>query len=540
MRFLGTLLVGIVLSSLFAPLVWAQNGCAVPGITGFEQSQAPNGDYDLFTFTGCVPNSSYDDFVISFFDASNIMLQENIEFTPSIGPDGSFRVELDASFPEGTTMNYQLIVDGQQIGSLGSVYVDYTFVEAEVVNPACSETQECTTADGQPGSMECSGEQINGACELQSCGTCISVADPVQEEDVREAMPVTVPENDGEPDISQQDPDADIIDFSYCLQVPDGTQRSNCEQCISQGEDGEYVYTAVGCVRTAGAGLTRDLVRLMMGAVGGVAIMSILAGAFFLSISRGDSSKVKEAKELITAAVSGLFFIIFSIFILQFVGVSILQIPGLGGSGGQGAVRPVFDDPNIQGGGQIGGGNPAEPVAENPPAVPAEPQDTEWQPEDVQWSTSVADDGFVEVCITYPQAGVADNTIGVRATPSVSGSSYPVFEWSLGAAQKVAGERYRQCGSVNIESYAAEVVENIYENQFGSSQSFQGGVIDGGQFSYSVGVSQVGAADPNVSAAEREAFLNALQSQNALLRVEYAVNGQTYTDFSIPFVGIGG
>ena len=39
---------------------------------------------------------------------------------------------------------------------------------------------------------------------------------------------------------------------------------------------------------------------------------------------------IKEAKEMITSAIVGSLFIIFSITILQFIGVSILHIPGFG------------------------------------------------------------------------------------------------------------------------------------------------------------------------------------------------------------------
>jgi hypothetical protein len=99
------------------------------------------------------------------------------------------------------------------------------------------------------------------------------------------------------------------------------------------GNSGEFadsrIYTAVGCLQTSNEGLVRDLVRLLMGVSGTVALLSILGGAFMLSISQGDTNKVKQGRELIMAAVGGLVFMIFSIIILQFVGVSLLHIPGL-------------------------------------------------------------------------------------------------------------------------------------------------------------------------------------------------------------------
>jgi hypothetical protein len=120
--------------------------------------------------------------------------------------------------------------------------------------------------------------------------------------------------------------------FDYCSQAPAGPQREACIACIGPVEAGgeqTKVYTAFGCMGTNGEDLTRDLVRLLLGIVGGIALLSTLAAAFLLTTSQGEVSKVKSAKELITASVSGILFIIFSIMILDFIGVRILRIPGL-------------------------------------------------------------------------------------------------------------------------------------------------------------------------------------------------------------------
>lgn len=93
------------------------------------------------------------------------------------------------------------------------------------------------------------------------------------------------------------------------------------------------IYTAVGCVSTSVTsdnGMIAQLVRIGLGLAGGLALLMILAGGFIYSTSQGDPRKANEAKELITSAVMGLLFIIFSVTLLQFIGVSILQIPGFG------------------------------------------------------------------------------------------------------------------------------------------------------------------------------------------------------------------
>lgn len=139
----------------------------------------------------------------------------------------------------------------------------------------------------------------------------VEVGAPIEEELENESVPVQ--------------------NFSYCAQAPAGPQRDACIACVGETdtEGQDKIYTAFGCMRVSGAGLTEDLVRLLLGIVGGIALLSILAAAFLLTTSQGEVSKVKQAKELITASVSGILFIIFSIMALNFIGVTVLRIPGL-------------------------------------------------------------------------------------------------------------------------------------------------------------------------------------------------------------------
>jgi hypothetical protein len=67
-----------------------------------------------------------------------------------------------------------------------------------------------------------------------------------------------------------------------------------------------------------------------LGIAGGVALLTILSAAFLFSISQGDPKRTGQAKEMMTAAVIGLLFVIFSVTILQFLGVTVLHLPGFG------------------------------------------------------------------------------------------------------------------------------------------------------------------------------------------------------------------
>ena len=52
-------------------------------------------------------------------------------------------------------------------------------------------------------------------------------------------------------------------------------------------------------------------------------------GGFKILVSAGDPKGVQAGGETITSALIGLLFIIFSVFLLELIGVKILGIPGL-------------------------------------------------------------------------------------------------------------------------------------------------------------------------------------------------------------------
>jgi hypothetical protein len=116
--------------------------------------------------------------------------------------------------------------------------------------------------------------------------------------------------------------------YDVCQQIDPGTEQyTRCMECFV---DKEGVWTAVGCIPQDPASAIESLVKIGLGIAGGVVLIMIIVGAFMLSASQGDPNKVGEAKEIITSAIIGLIFIIFSVTLLQFIGVEILHIPGFG------------------------------------------------------------------------------------------------------------------------------------------------------------------------------------------------------------------
>lgn len=87
--------------------------------------------------------------------------------------------------------------------------------------------------------------------------------------------------------------------------------------------------TAIGKFDVTPQAFVKRIFGLLLGISGGVALLLILYSSYRLMMSRGDPEKLQGARETLTSAIVGLLFIIFSLIILEIVGVDILKIPGL-------------------------------------------------------------------------------------------------------------------------------------------------------------------------------------------------------------------
>ena len=95
------------------------------------------------------------------------------------------------------------------------------------------------------------------------------------------------------------------------------------------GVGGDCINTAIGLIPTKPAGLVSRLFSLLLGLSGGIALILIMISGYRLMTSGANAEAVTGAKETLTSAIVGLLFIIFSLVILEVVGVDILKIPGL-------------------------------------------------------------------------------------------------------------------------------------------------------------------------------------------------------------------
>jgi hypothetical protein len=86
--------------------------------------------------------------------------------------------------------------------------------------------------------------------------------------------------------------------------------------------------TAFGDISTDPTGFIKSLFGIILSLAGGIAIILIMISGYRLMASQGNPEKVQAAREQLTSAIVGLLFIIFSVTILQIIGVDILHIPG--------------------------------------------------------------------------------------------------------------------------------------------------------------------------------------------------------------------
>ncbi len=132
------------------------------------------------------------------------------------------------------------------------------------------------------------------------------------------------------------DADPSLINATTCTngKSPDGKPCTNSsgQFCNPDSGDkdnnGKGILTAIGCVPTEPAALVGAILRIGTMAGGGIALLLMISGAFQMMTSAGVPDAVKKGREQFTSALIGLVFIIFSLALLQIIGVDILAIPG--------------------------------------------------------------------------------------------------------------------------------------------------------------------------------------------------------------------
>lgn len=104
-------------------------------------------------------------------------------------------------------------------------------------------------------------------------------------------------------------------------------QYRACYQCIA---DKSGSWTVFGCIPSRPQDFIAIVLKFCLGIGGGIAFMAMLFGSFMLLTSAGDPQRINGGKQILTYSIIGLLVILFSVFILQLIGIQILGLPGFG------------------------------------------------------------------------------------------------------------------------------------------------------------------------------------------------------------------
>lgn len=86
--------------------------------------------------------------------------------------------------------------------------------------------------------------------------------------------------------------------------------------------------TGIGTISATPSDFIKNLFAIVLSIAGGVAVLTFIYAGYIYMTSQGNPERLQHAQELLTAAFVGLLFTIFSLVILQTIGVDILHIPG--------------------------------------------------------------------------------------------------------------------------------------------------------------------------------------------------------------------
>lgn len=107
-----------------------------------------------------------------------------------------------------------------------------------------------------------------------------------------------------------------------------GKAAGVCRQCM-QGDPPEGMWTAIGCLSTKPEKAAEQVFNIALGFGGIFILIQILMGAFGLITSSGNPGAVEKARSRIINAIVALLFLVFSVTLLQIIGMQILQLPGM-------------------------------------------------------------------------------------------------------------------------------------------------------------------------------------------------------------------
>lgn len=115
-----------------------------------------------------------------------------------------------------------------------------------------------------------------------------------------------------------------------CKATSKSTKTQDLNGVTCDGDTG--INTAIGCIHALGnqSQFLGEILRWAVGIGGGIAFLLMIYAGFMIMTSAGNPDRLKAGQELLTSAISGLILLIFSVFVLKFIGIDILGLNQFG------------------------------------------------------------------------------------------------------------------------------------------------------------------------------------------------------------------
>lgn len=164
--------------------------------------------------------------------------------------------------------------------------------------------------------LRCGTNNSGYVCPTTEGKLCLNGDEAIPENVVCETPPAPTPSTPFPPPCSKG-----IDKNGNEVVVKDPADQEKIVKCTS-------VSTGLGIsISTDPTGFIKSLFGILLSLSGGIALILIIVSGYQLMTSQGNPEKVQAAKETLTSAIVGLLFIIFSMVILQIIGVTILEMP---------------------------------------------------------------------------------------------------------------------------------------------------------------------------------------------------------------------
>ena len=111
-----------------------------------------------------------------------------------------------------------------------------------------------------------------------------------------------------------------------CLETHYGAAEQDCWDIYCDRWWG--IQTALGCFPTQPVDIIQWVLRYAIMFAGGIGFLLMLLGSLQIMTSSGDPEKLKSGQQILGSSIAGILLVVFSLFILRFIGVTILKIPG--------------------------------------------------------------------------------------------------------------------------------------------------------------------------------------------------------------------